>query len=131
MSTAEWLRFVVSHSCGKKRRMNGALGSCGVEFVDSQVRKSGPGAPGTRPISFESDGAFSLQKMRLRVVRTGCYSPMAWSVLMSMPLQAFCWVQGSAGADQNSSVDGRPRGSHAAEHRYRLPVEMYGSPMEG
>jgi len=45
-------------------------------------------------------------------------------VLMSTPLQAFCWVQGVAGALQNSSVDLRPKGSHAAVQRYRLPVEM-------
>ncbi len=29
MSSAEWLRLVISHSCGKKRRMNVAPGSCG------------------------------------------------------------------------------------------------------
>jgi hypothetical protein len=48
----------------------------------------------------------------------------AWSIGNSLPPHARTDVHGSAGADQNGSVAGRPSGSRPTEQRYRLPVEM-------
>ncbi len=55
----------------------------------------------------------------------------AWSAGTDSPDQMSCEVQCADGALQNSSSGGSPSGSSATRHRYRLPVEMYGSPNDG
>ena len=51
-------------------------------------------------------------------------SEIAWSAGRDLPDQMSCDVQGAAGACQNSSDGGKPRGRKAAAQRYKLPVEM-------
>jgi len=52
------------------------------------------------------------------------FSVIARSGAIGSPLQALCDVHGWAGDDQNGSAGGSPSGSHAAEQRYRLPVDI-------
>ena len=50
---------------------------------------------------------------------------------MFSPPQIFTAVQGFAPPAQNTSLFGNPNGNQAAAHRYKLPVEIYGSPIAG
>ena len=50
---------------------------------------------------------------------------------MLSPLHTFFPVHAFAPSAQNPSVPGNPSGSHAAEHKYKLPVEIYDSAISG
>jgi hypothetical protein len=50
---------------------------------------------------------------------------------MFSPPQIFTEVHGFAGPAQTTSLFGNSNGNHAAAHRYKLPVEIYGSPVAG
>src|SRR6516225_2962073 len=50
---------------------------------------------------------------------------------MGSPFQAFLAVQSASAFCQKASEVGNPNTRKAWEHKYRLPVEIYGSPTPG
>ena len=59
------------------------------------------------------------------------YPCSAWRALAFSPDQILRCVQSASGSLQKGALSGSPSGRKTVQHKYRLPVEMYGSPIPG